>query len=73
MQEITLQEAQAMLREYLRSRSDIGVGNAIRAAILEPPNPFETASPRKPQRWFVVLLIILCALLGTFAYFNLWN
>jgi hypothetical protein len=73
MQEITVPEAQAMLRRYIRSRSDLGVCNAIDAAILEPQNPFEETSARKPQQWFVVFLITVFALLGAFTYFNLGN
>jgi len=73
MQEITVKEAHAMLRRYIRSRSDLGVCNAIDAAILKPQNPFDTTSARKPQPWFLLLLISMFALAGALAYFNLWN
>jgi hypothetical protein len=73
MQEITVPEAHEMLRRYIRSRSDLGIRNAIDAAILKPQNPFEATSARKPQPWFVLFLISIFALVAAFTYFNLCN
>jgi len=63
---------QELLR-YLRSRADLGICNALRAKILVPQNPFEPLSFRRPQQWFVFLLIIASALAGVFIFFNFSN
>ncbi len=73
MEQVTAKSVEAMLRRHLRSRSDLGLCNAVRAHILESQNPFEPPSVRKPRLWFVLFLIMSSALIGAFAYFNLWN
>jgi hypothetical protein len=67
---VTAKEVLTTLRHNLRSRSDLGLGKAVADRLLEPPNPFEPALARKPQRWFVLLCIILVAALGAFVYFS---
>ena len=62
-----------MLRQCLRRRSDLGVWNAVAAKILEPKNPFGDGGRRRPQRWFVLLLVSSFAAVVAFVYFNLWN
>lgn len=59
-----------MLRRYFGRRSDLGVWRFVGTKILQPQNPFEPPSPRKPQRWFVLLLIIALAFTGALLYFN---
>lgn len=62
-----------MLRQHLRSRSDLGLRKAVSAGILEPHNPFGPRERRKPRRWFVLLLTVLFALTVAFMYFNFAN
>jgi len=62
-----------MLRECLRRRSDLGLWNAVAAKILEPQNPFGDGGRRRPQRWFVLLLVSLFATAIAFVYFTSWN
>lgn len=61
------------LARYLRDRPDLGFSKAIAAHILEPRSPFETESFRRPQRWFVLLLLAASASAAAFAYFNFWH
>jgi len=62
-----------MLRQCLRRRSDLGLWNAVAEKILEPKNPFGDGGRRRPQRWFVLLLMSSFAAVVAFVYFNLWN
>ena len=59
-----------ILRQYLRDRSDLGIGNAVRDSVLEPLNPFDTRAARAPRRWFVLLLLLAAMVFGFFLYFN---
>ena len=58
------------LGQYIRNRTDIGVGKGLRDAVLEPANPFEPKATRPPRRWFVVFVLLVGTLLGCFVYFN---
>ena len=58
------------LGQYIRNRTDIGVGKALRDAVLEPANPFEPKATRPPRRWFVLFALLAGTLMGCFAYFN---
>ena len=58
------------LRQYLRDRSDLGIGKAVRDSVLEPLNPFDTRAARAPRRWFVLLLLLAAMVFGFFLYFN---
>jgi hypothetical protein len=62
-----------MLREHLDRRSDLGLWNALAARICEPQSPFEPQARRRPERWFLLLVVGSIAALSTFVYFNLWN
>ena len=64
-----------MLRQYLSRRSDLGLWNAVAEKILEPKNPFGQGQKerRRPQRWFVLLLVSSFAAVIAFVYFNFWN
>ena len=58
------------LGQYFRNRPDVGVGKALRDAVLETANPFEPKATRPPRRWFVLFALLAGTLLGCFAYFN---
>lgn len=58
------------LGQYIRNRTDIGVGKGLRDAVLEPANPFEPKATRPPRRWFVLFALLAGTLMGCFAYFN---
>ena len=73
MDRITPKDVDRMLRLCLRRRSDLGFRNAVAAKILEPQNPFGDGERRRPQRWFVLLLVSSFAAAIALAYFNFWN
>jgi hypothetical protein len=58
------------LRQYVRSRPDIGWGKALRDAVLEPGNPFNVEAVRPPRRWFVLFSLVSVLFFGCFSYFN---
>jgi hypothetical protein len=66
----TTKSIYGILRQYLRDRSDLGIGNAVRDSVLEPLNPFDTKATRAPRRWFVLFGLAGGLLLGCFVYFN---
>lgn len=70
MEQVTPKEVDRMLRQHFRSRSDLGFWKAVEAKVLEPQNPFGTRTRRKPQLWFVVLLIASLSMIAAFVYFN---
>jgi hypothetical protein len=69
--EFTQLEVRSCLRAYLKGRTDLGLGAAVSAMVLEPANPFEPQAPRPPRKAFVLAVFCLLALLGVFAHFNL--
>jgi len=60
----------SVLIQYLSNRPDVGVGKAVRDAVLEPANPFDPKAARLPRRWFVLFALLVGTLLGCFVYFN---
>ena len=58
------------LRQYLRSRPDLGLGEAMRDAVFEPVNPFDSKATRAPRRWFVLFSVITVMAFSFFLYFN---
>jgi hypothetical protein len=58
------------LSQYLSNRPDVGVGKAVRDAVLEPTNPFEPKAARLPRRWFVLFSLLAAMVFGFFLYFN---
>ena len=58
------------LGQYLSNRSDVGVGKAVREAVLEPANPFDPKAARPPRRWFVLFSLLAGMAIGFFLYFN---
>jgi hypothetical protein len=73
MDGIKPKDVDRMLQQCLRRRSDLGLWNAVAEKILEPKNPFGDGGRRRPQRWFVLLLVSSFAAVVAFVYFNLWN
>ena len=60
----------SVLIQYLSNRPDVGVGKAVRDAVLEPANPFDPKAARLPRHWFVLFALLAGTLLSCFAYFN---
>jgi len=58
------------LSQYLINRSDVGVGKAVRDAVLEPANPFDPKAARLPRRWCVLFSLLAATAFGFFFYFN---
>jgi len=69
----TVKEVRAALRRNLESRPDLGLRKAVKNVVLEPANPFDPATARRPQRWFVLACIVSVGALGAFFYFNCWT
>lgn len=70
MKKISVNQVDRLLQNYLGSRADLGVWKAVQTTILQPANPFDPASVRRPQRCFVLLLLFTTALIAVFVYFN---
>ena len=70
-QYVTPEEMYERLMDLVRKRPDIGLKTATLNHILEPPNPFNQEATRRPAPGFVLTLLFLAAILGTFFYFNL--
>jgi hypothetical protein len=75
MERIIPKDVDRMLRRCLSRRSDLGLWNLVAAKILEPKNPFGQGERerRRPQRWFVLLLVSSFAAVIAFVHFNFWN
>ena len=58
------------LRQYMRSRPDVGLGKAMRDEMLESANPFDGKAARPPRRWFVLSCLVSALVFGCFCYFN---
>ena len=62
-----------MLEQELSNRSDLGLWMAVRNLVMDPKNPFEPESIRKPRWRFGIFLISGMAAIAVFSYFNMWN
>jgi hypothetical protein len=71
--QIRAREVYVLLRDDLRKRPDLGLRKTVARHLLEPPNPFDPNSGRRPQRWFVLSSIVSLAAVGAVVYFNFWN
>ncbi|MGB6875398.1 MAG: hypothetical protein WBD87_05135 [Candidatus Acidiferrales bacterium] len=67
---VTTDEMHVWLKDYMRSRPDIGLGKAIVSLVLHPRNPFDSGARRKPRAWFLLSMIFLVAAVICFYYFN---
>jgi len=70
---VNRRDVDRILRQYLRSRSDLGLRNAIALRILKPQSPFEPKTFRTPQPWFLLFAIIASTFAGAFLFFNFSN
>ena len=68
--QITVRGIHAVLRQNLRSRTDLGLRKAVADGVLEPANPFERQAARPPRRWFVLFCLLAVLTVGCFVYFN---
>ena len=66
----TKTEMLELLREKLRARGDLGVGNLVKNMVLEPRNPFEPARRRLPKREVVAVGSLVAMLFGALVWFN---
>ena len=66
----TVKPVYKTLSQYVRNRTDIGAGKAMRDGVLEPSNPFERKAARPPRRWFVLFSLVAALFFGCFNYFN---
>ena len=66
----TKQEMLELLREKLRARGDLGMGNLVKNLVLEPRNPLEPARRRLPKREVVAVGSLAALLLGALVWFN---
>jgi len=66
----TKTEMLELLREKLRARGDLGVGNLVKNLVLEPRNPFEPARRRLPKREVVAVGSLVAMLFGALVWFN---
>lgn len=69
-EQIKARQVQELLREYLRRRSDLGIGRGLFDFVLESPNPFDSKRKRLPKRWFVLSVLLGASGFGCFVYFN---
>lgn len=69
-EQIKVGQVHELLREYLRRRSDLGIGRGLFDLVLESPNPFDSKRKRLRKRWFVLLLLLAASGFGCFVYFN---
>ena len=66
----TKTEMLELLREKLRARGDLGVGNLVKNVVLEPRNPLEPARRRLPKREVVAVGSLVALLFGALVWFN---
>ena len=66
----TKEEMLEPLREKLRARGDLGVGNLVKNLVLELRNPFEPTRRRLPKREVVAVGSLVAMLFGALVWFN---
>ena len=70
-QPVTLQQVDTEFRAARRNRADVGITNHVLNLFLEPRNPFEPKTVRKPKREAVVFGTLLALVLLVILAFNL--
>jgi hypothetical protein len=70
-QPVTLQQVDTEFRAARRNRTDVGITNHILNLFLEPRNPFESKTVRKPKREAVVFGTLLAVVVIAVLAFNL--
>ena len=66
----TVAEMYERLQVMIRQRNDTGFRLAVTDAVLEPRNPFEPASKRRPKSVVATTLILVLVLSLIFLYFS---
>ena len=67
----TIGQMHARLLAMIRSRRDTGFRVAATDAVLEPRNPFEPATRRRPKLVIAVAASMAFLFVAVFAYFSL--
>jgi len=67
----TIGQMHERLLAMIRSRRDIGFRIAVAGAMLEPRNPFEPATKRRPKLAVAVAASMTLLFVAVFAYFSL--
>lgn len=68
----TVDQMHERLLTMIRNRRDTGFRSAAADAVLEPRNPFEPATKRKPKLALAVAASLALLLFVVFAYFS-WH
>jgi hypothetical protein len=66
----TVPQMYERLQVMIRHRTDTGFLTAVADATLQPRNPFEPATKRRPQIGLAVAIGLLLTLAGIFLFFS---
>ena len=58
------------LRDYLGRRPDVGLDQLLLDLVLDPASPFDPQGRRRLKKGFVLVVVVVVGLAGTFIYFN---
>lgn len=66
----TVPQMYERLQLMIRQRGDTGFPRAVADATLQPRNPFESATKRRPKIGLALAVGLLLALAGIFVFFS---
>jgi hypothetical protein len=66
----TVPQMYKRIQLMIRQRGDTGVRRAVADATLQPRNPFEPATKRRPKIGVALAACLLLALTGIFVFFS---
>jgi hypothetical protein len=66
----TVEQMHERLLTMIRGRQDTGFRVAVADAVLEPRNPFEPATKRRPKSGIAIAGGLLLLLIAVFLYFS---
>ena len=66
----TVEQMHERLLTMIRGRQDTGFRVAVADAVLEPRNPFEDATKRRPKSGIAIAGGLLLLLIAVFLYFS---